>query len=368
MSESLVSQQKPLASKNGKVELYRFFFCIAVLLFHAQKYLMGEASLNNGIHLALFPHGSIGVEFFFILSGFLMGKSIYKIQSRSSKGFVPSEGLLFMKKKYLSIFPQHIIAFILAFSSFVIVNHYTFKRTILKAIDSVPNFFLVQMSGINFSNPNHVEWYISCMLISMALIYPICRRFYYSFTRYFAPLSALLIIGYMVYTTKSLTGVTTWTGICYKSLLRAFAEISLGTSAFELSRYISEKCQTKNKRLAITVSEIICFVFIAAFTVLTVQKKYEVYILALLFLLVALSFSSASYGTGVFNNKVCYFLGKISLPIYLAQVAAINITTHYFTQYNMIIRVSITVLITFIFACIVMLLGNLLSKILIKKK
>lgn len=64
--------------KNGKIEFYRFIFCIAILLFHMQKYLLGEASLTNGIHFALFPHGAMGVEFFFLLSGFLMAKSVYK--------------------------------------------------------------------------------------------------------------------------------------------------------------------------------------------------------------------------------------------------------------------------------------------------
>lgn len=79
MNCSPVSKELPSpigSGKNGKVELLRFFFCIAVLLFHEQKYILGEASLEHGVHFALFPHGSIGVEFFFVLSGVLMAKSI----------------------------------------------------------------------------------------------------------------------------------------------------------------------------------------------------------------------------------------------------------------------------------------------------
>ena len=63
-------------------------------------------------------------------------------------------------------------------------------------LDSVTNLLLIQMTGFSLANPNHVEWYISCMLIAMALS-PLCRRYYYTaFTRYFA-LCSLLVLGYL---------------------------------------------------------------------------------------------------------------------------------------------------------------------------
>lgn len=69
---------KNKTNKNNTIEFLRFAFCIAILVFHIGKYLFGEPELGHGIHLALFPHGSLGVEFFFILSGLLMAASIKK--------------------------------------------------------------------------------------------------------------------------------------------------------------------------------------------------------------------------------------------------------------------------------------------------
>lgn len=69
---------KKTFQRNGKIELLRFIFCMAVLLFHCEKYVLGEPSLEKGYHLSLFCHGSMGVEFFFLVSGFLMAKSISK--------------------------------------------------------------------------------------------------------------------------------------------------------------------------------------------------------------------------------------------------------------------------------------------------
>ena len=76
MNHTLTAKSAPARpQKNGGIELLCFLFCLIVLLFHEQKYLLGEASLKHGVHLAFFPHGSIGVEFFFVLSGALMASS-----------------------------------------------------------------------------------------------------------------------------------------------------------------------------------------------------------------------------------------------------------------------------------------------------
>ena len=63
------------------------------------------------MHLAFFPHGSIGVEFFFVLSGFLMAKSIFR---RRASAASPNEYLGFLAHKYTAIFPQHFVAFVIA--------------------------------------------------------------------------------------------------------------------------------------------------------------------------------------------------------------------------------------------------------------
>ena len=63
--------------RNGTIDILRFLFCIGILLFHIEKYIFEEPSLKNGIHFDFFPHGSIGVEFFFLVTGWLMAKSIF---------------------------------------------------------------------------------------------------------------------------------------------------------------------------------------------------------------------------------------------------------------------------------------------------
>lgn len=52
-----------------EIELFRFAFCITIILVHAE-YVIGEN--------LLFPGASFGVEFFFLVSGYLMMAGIEK--------------------------------------------------------------------------------------------------------------------------------------------------------------------------------------------------------------------------------------------------------------------------------------------------
>ncbi|MGN0204634.1 MAG: acyltransferase family protein [Coprococcus sp.] len=357
--------ERKISVKNGKIEFYRFICCLYVLLFHVEKYILGEASLKEGIHPAFFPHGSMGVEFFFILSGFFLAQSVYKQYQNTDVNLVSDqvlskEYLVFMKNKYLRIFPQHFIAFILTFIVFCIVNRVNIKGILLLLYDSVPNLFLFQMAGISFKNINHVEWYISCMLIAMAIIYPLCRKWYYQFTRFFAPLLCLLLCGYMIYTTGALTGVSVWMGIAYKSLFRAIAEVAIGTTAFEMSRCLTEYLKTncsKQTRIGLTAVEVLSFLYLTFYVVFTIEKKYEVYIIPAVLLMIVIGYCGISYGSSLFNCKLFYFLGELSFPVYLGQVAAIYIIQSY--AKDIISGCIGIVVLTFVFAMIIMMVDKL---------
>ena len=351
--------------RNGKIEYLRFIFCLCVLLFHICKYIMELPDYESEIHLSFFSHGAMGVEFFFLVSGFLMAKTAYIYSEFSNLAFndqsLSENYLKFLGKKYFSIFPYHFIAFVLAFTTYVVSKHMGISSLLMYAANSLPNFLLIEMSGINLSNPNHIEWYISCMLFAMAIIYPLCIRYYHSFTKFFAPLIAILLLGYMQHTTGRLTGVSQWSFICYKSMLRAIAEIALGTTAFELSRYIKKRQWNKIQKIIFTLTELCCFILIIIFVLFTFTVNMEILILFLLFILVTLAFSSISYGAKLFDNRFFYFLGSISLPIYLAQLPAIYIVSGYFGTFSTKSQIIISLLLTMLFSALVKIFGDILK-------
>ena len=345
------------STRNGKIELYRFIFSIYVLLFHYYRYLMQPVEIEEDFRFGFFLHGAMGVEFFFLVSGWLMAASVKKRIEPSADGsvkFDPAKGLAFMKRKYLSLMPKHIVAFIIAFIVFVMCKDLSGSSVVTAFINALPNLLLIQNTGLSFSEPNHVEWYLSSMLIAMAVLYPILYKHYSAFARYVGPLIAVLLCGYMTYTDESLTGVFVWTGICFKSVLRAIAEITLGFTAYELSSYLASQKYSAAKRWGFTIAEFICFGLSTLFVASRLPIKYEAICLALLFIMVTLAFSGVSHGSRILSNKVCFFLGKLSLPIYLSQVAAINMTQRYYSQLPENQRVLTALVYTAIFSVMIM--------------
>lgn len=364
MSGSNEIQTQKSTKRNGKIEFLRFVFCMAVLLFHCLKYVIGEPSCDKGYHLSLFCHGSMGVEFFFIVSGVLMAKSAYKKKISGSTQPLAEDALDFLKRKYFSIFPMHVLAFVLAFFSYTAVNQMNWLETVTSAVESIPALFLVQMTGMGMVSPNHITWYLSCMLIAMAVLYPLCRKYYDMFTHYIAPVSAILLLGYCMETTGKLTGVMVWSGFCYKSVFRAIIEISLGASAFEFVRIVFAKQFTKSARIGFSIAEIVLFVCIMIYCIGTFPRKWEEIELFAILLLVILAFSGQSYGAGIFDHAVFYHLGKLSLPLYLAQVSVINIVTGFLGKWSHSRQILVIVAATFVLAYLLLWIDEGIRRIL----
>lgn len=322
-----------MTKKNGKIEFYRFLFCIYVLLFHAQKEFIGEPEYTNA-SLGLFPHGSIGVEFFFIVSGFFLARSAFS--RRKVLGNEPlcsragsADTIRFMLRKYLRIFPEHMVAFLLITVLHLVCTRMRPGATVLFLLRSVFSFFLVQMSGLLQQNVFPIEWYLSCMLIAMAVLYPLCRRFYYGFTRVAAPLASLMIYGWLCHETAALTNVLTWMGIGYKSLFRAFAGLMLGAAAFEAARILSARKLSRGARRLLHSAEILSFVFTTLFALTRLPKIYEYQAAFALFLLVVCVGSEAYKSAAFFDSRLVSRLGALSFAVYLSQGAAINLVHHF---------------------------------------
>lgn len=344
--------------KNGKIEFYRFIFCLAVLFFHIEKYLMGEPELGGNIHFSLFAHGSLGVEFFFLTSGFFMARSAKRLLNQST--ILNNEqkanayaGFIF--HKYRRIFVPHAVAFVITFATHSIVMELSEKEIFVDAIQNIPSFFLLQMTGMGSNNVNHVEWYLSAMLIAMVILFPLLLNHYYSFLRYWGPFIAIIGLGCLQYITGALTGVMIWTAITYKSVLRAIFEIILGGTCFEVSEWMRARGARADKKTIKILTFIEMFVFVLSVVCMmtTWERTYEIYVLAMIMIVIILSGSEITGLKNLFNNKVCYFLGDISLAIYLSQLTAIYIVSNKCTGMTIPSQCIICAIITFLVALFV---------------
>ena len=86
---------------------------------------------------------------------------------------------------------------------------------------------------------------------------------------------------------------------------------------------------------------------------------------------IAIAFSEKTVTYKLSNNKFCYYLEKLSLPIYLNQIWIILLVDKYLKQYNFKIKLIIAVIATILISAIIMFLTekllNLIRKINFKK-
>lgn len=354
--------------RNGTIDILRFLFCIGILMFHIEKYIFEEPSLKNGIHFDLFPHGSIGVEFFFLVTGWLMAKSICNRKKSNNEKNLSSETCDFIKRKYLSILPYSVVATLFVFIVNCFVKNWGVKEIIVKFVESIPNFFIVQMTGISYYNPNHITWYLSSMMIAICILFPLAYKYYDSFVKLILPIGGVIVLGIMfIEYGKSLTGVMTWTGFAYKGTIRGIIEIGFGMVSFEVSQYLQRIKFNKKDKYLLGFVEIICYVGVFMFIMMTFPKSLEVMALATIWVGVTITFSGVTR-IDILDNKLSGFLGKISLPIYLCQLAAINIVQQFPESFNGYLKIILVVVLDFIFAALCQFIGEKLLNVINKRK
>ncbi|MBQ7677846.1 MAG: acyltransferase, partial [Lachnospiraceae bacterium] len=376
-------------ARNGKIELWRFVFCIIIILFHCMK-TFGVVELQTALgQIRLFIRGYFGVEFFFLVTGYLTAASIVKkrarvygddaaggaspvvtekgecpgeagksecsgeAEKRECSGEVPEERAAFdlgkeswnfFLKKYFGVFPYHAFAF----GILIVVRIFTreiwrsgFLKTIGFLFESIPEFFLLQRFGFSYTNIDVVEWYISAMLIALLFLYPIAFRFYSMYVHVIGPLAALWILGVIYYIHGTFSGQDVWTGFGYVCVFRAVSEITLGMCMYEAACALRKMDLSARQRALLTGMEAFGFVIACGYALTDFDNRFEPHMLLFLSASVALAFSGQTYGNEWFQKEWIFFLGRYSLPLYLCQLIGIGIVNKYIKEPPFFIRAAI---------------------------
>lgn len=311
-----------MSKKNGKIELLRFFFCIFVVLFHAGSDVLGSDKAITD-HISFFARGRISVEFFFLVSGFLAAKSAKK--PKKAGVTIGSDTFYFILRKIKTIFPYHIFAVVL---SVVLLLFYSdsFLKDVIKKL---PSIFFLQRTGISESAFVSVEWYICSMLFALALIYPLMRKNFDAVTLVAAPVASSMLIGYLIKTYGKMPLTDQFATFTFPCNLRSVAVVLLGCFAFAVCEKIKNIKFTKAQKILMIVCENMCWIITVLFIISNIKIKYEAYIVYVMALGITLAFSRESVGR-LFDNRAVYFLGRLSLPVYLCQNIARDIVKNEF--------------------------------------
>lgn len=308
---SSVSDLKKVLGKrrNGEIELLRFIFAICVFCLHGSFRFGGR--------------GYLGVEFFFMLSGALMARSL----ERDNKQYraEPISATYLASMKYLlrrigAIYPYYAVSTLIG----TVVLFLAQRNPIIFAW--LPwDLLILQNYGFPAASGTGVEWYLSSMFFAIWLLYPLLRRYYDIYSHYLAPMVFFLITGSLLRLFGTLEVPCDWYGLLNTGFLRAIADMSLGITVYAASKYLRKLLageRSLGPRILATVTEGVLLIGLVLFLGFGRPLERLLDALAPLAIAIVLTivFSERSLFAGKLDHPFTEFLGRASTIVFLNHV------------------------------------------------
>lgn len=228
--------------RNHSVEALRFFFMLVICCWHNYA--------NSGV----FRHGYLAVEFFFILSGYLLYKSFSKQHSPSTIDYT--------LKKIKRFAPEYLIVVVFLYMRQLVLPYFLGKRdfNVTLMLKMFPEIVFLQDSGLYYGGMNYPLWYLSILLVGGGLLYALLKYDQRLALNIVFPW--LCLLGYVYIFSNSSDGcIQVWgtDGASVMKLLRGVSGMSLGA----LLAYFFIRKQKELKKHCIRLSIVggmLCYV------------------------------------------------------------------------------------------------------------
>lgn len=332
---------------NGEVSLLKFLFSLLILAFHL------------GSYFGNFKYGYIGVEFFFIVSGFYFCKNI--INKKVIDKEISISSFEFLKNKFFKFLPYYFILYILAIPISIYIDNFSKNDFIL----ALMNLFTIP----NYENRLYVTygitWYINSMLIIEFILYPLLLKFKDKIIYIFSPIVIFFSFCILIINFNWIGDSWSLLPFSFEGIIRALMDINIGIFLYGIIDKLKDVKLTDFSRFLITTFEIIGYVL-----VVYLSNKHTVSVEFVLLLIVILSLfitlSEKDYLFEICNNKFFYYLEKLSLPIYIFQFIFIELIMYFNNKFtwnlNFLKSFFILIALSVIWAVIILKIFDFFSK------
>ncbi|MCM1577268.1 MAG: acyltransferase [Ruminococcus sp.] len=322
---------------------------------------------NEAFRQKLRFFGYIGVHIFFVISGFLMIKSIDK---KYKDNTVPEPGrcaFSFVLGKFKAIALPFSVSVLMALAVYVVYNIYmyisgtAFSRPDAanmgdmpfdSVIKSIPEF--MGLGALRFNVPfNQAGWYISAMLIAMLPLSYILLRNRDLYVYIFAPIVS--VIGLNIMFQFEVTKTIVFAHESLYLLARAVCGICFGGAAWLIYKKLCELPDKRKYRIVVTVCEVIVNVLFFYTWAVRYSPGDTLFCLMLLVpLMIAVPFSEKSYLCEIFKRDIFKHWGKVSLTVYLNHMIVTKIVS-VFVRDDFFLGFTVIMVLTAVFSFINML-------------
>lgn len=285
------------------IEFWRFVFTCIVCLMHF------ETVYFDGVN-KIFACGYLGVEFFFILSGFLMMKHAKKNDETAVR-------YIFGRIKRFA--PSLVISYCILIIHSILQFKWGPVQTMQEIYKHIWEYLLLNSLGINWEIWNGVTWYISALLIASYFLYWMIKRNEKCFVEFIGPLLIFFIYSWYAFQGTGLDYHLYWERICTSAISRAVGGMSIGCILF----YANDQFISKKKKMRVgrgTCIEIIMIIMIFMNMICTEKNSFNLLVLFLFPVLLVFEYNGWNIWNHIMPDKIVKVLGRVSIEMYLNQV------------------------------------------------
>ena len=312
------------SSHNGYLDFLKFVFALGV---------MGVHTYLCGFSFRLVYCGYLGVDFFFMVSGYFTVREAVHARKAGKKESTPDYFAKRIKKNY----PMFLGACIYSFVLMELINPNA--DVWMDLYNNIFDFTPLQVEIFPSQFSTAVQWYISALLVVSPLVYTLVLRFGRVFSLYFAPVCAAFLFGILQLYLGELSSVATllW-GWIFAGVVRAMADMFLSATIYELSQalgkvelsrfgYILVRCV----RVALLCGAIrLCFMQTSGYG----DFIFVADMFAYLILLFAFPVKYKIFESGLFSN-----LGRVSVTLFMVHVRTGAVINTWFSQWSVVQRI-----------------------------
>lgn len=293
-----------MEQKNNGIVVWRIIFTYILAGFHFDNHyqIAGSLGLSNGTYL--------GVEFFFMVSGYLL----YEGFLRNSQKY--SSGLHYLWARIKRLLPYYWGSYALLILWFIGTRG--LKETLYTISYRYPELFALQCMGLNegWINMNNSTWYISVMLLCGFVIYHCLVKWKDTFINFAAPIMIIVFYSYLYRNNGGVHVVTQTEGFYLNwALMRGMAAMCLGIFACRLNHAIRRK---EIKQGFLKVLGGIGFVFILSASMVWGWSTRDYLYIIIESLCVALCFLPSD--RKLYSNRLVQKWADITVCIYLTHM------------------------------------------------
>lgn len=314
-----------MIKQNRAMELYRFISAAMILCYHCHWFAFRESGTEfRGFYLF--------VELFFILSGFLMMRTVRHRVTPADRANPAGATVRYIRGRLRQLYPHHILSWILvaAIQLFLLKNIWPIQVVQI----GWPELLLVNIFGfVRGTYINIVCWYLSALVFASLIVYFLILRDEDVFCKIIAPVLLVVCYGTLYDRAESLAVTIIFTRYApHLGFMRGLADLTVGCLAYRAYEWMGD-VELPGESVLATVLEGMVFLA-AALYMYRCSGKYDFLFVPLFFAFVISVFRGKSMFTRLFDNRLSGWLGKQSYAYFLNNIVVIYPYMHFFPESN----------------------------------